>query len=220
MPNIEIIPAVMASTREELLKRILEFGAFAPSVHVDFMDGTFVRPISWPFKPDQELGHIETETLLEAHLMVENQSFGAELPPAGFSRILCHLEAFADITEARLAFKACHEEGAKEVGVSIRAETPLERLHDVADLCNVIQVMGIEGIGYQGQGFLPSTYARVAEIQMLYPKVIIAVDGGVSEETVWGLVHAGATRLVAGSAVSDRTDPVLAYQRLLEIARA
>lgn len=201
------------------MEKLLFFGQFAHSAHVDFMDGVFVPPVSWPFKPDQELGHLETTLVLEAHLMIADQRFAAELPAAGFSRVICHLEAFHDITEARMVITSLREEGVKEVGISIRSQTPIQKLHDIAQICDVVQVMGIESIGYQSQAFVPSTYDRIVEVKNAFPKAIVQVDGGVSEETVWALAQAGAERLVVGSAISERVDPKLSYEHLLSLAK-
>jgi ribulose-phosphate 3-epimerase len=67
--------------------------------------------------------------------------------------------------------------------------------------------------GYSGQPFMPAAYGRIEELARLV-RVPIQVDGGVGERNAKALREAGASLLVAGSAVFADPDPVRAYARI------
>jgi ribulose-phosphate 3-epimerase len=80
----------------------------------------------------------------------------------------------------------------------------------------VVLCMSIEP-GYSGQAFMPDALGRVARLAELV-SLPIQVDGGVGEDNVPALRAAGASLLVAGSAVFGSGDPAGAYRRLVALA--
>jgi ribulose-phosphate 3-epimerase len=66
--------------------------------------------------------------------------------------------------------------------------------------------MGIAEIGYQGQQFDERVVAKIMKLRNMSPDIIISVDGGVNFETAPILIHAGANRLVSGSAIFKSED--------------
>jgi ribulose-phosphate 3-epimerase len=69
--------------------------------------------------------------------------------------------------------------------------------------------------GYSGQQFMPEAVDRIARLRAALPAHIpIQVDGGIDEDTIAGARNAGATLLVAGSAIYGSDDPQQAYRRL------
>lgn len=73
-----------------------------------------------------------------------------------------------------------------------------------------------------GQSFIPSSYAKVRQIKTLVGKrpVEISVDGGVNRDKAGPLVQAGATILVAGSAVFGAENPAQAVKDLRSTSEA
>jgi ribulose-phosphate 3-epimerase len=71
--------------------------------------------------------------------------------------------------------------------------------------------MGIEHLGVQGQELSPGTVPLIKELRRLHPDKSIQVDGGVRKDNALTLAHAGANRLIAGSAVFGKVDPGAAY---------
>jgi ribulose-phosphate 3-epimerase len=71
--------------------------------------------------------------------------------------------------------------------------------------------------GYSGQPFMPEALDRVARLAELV-SCPIQVDGGVAEENAKALREAGATLLVAGSAIFSDPEPADAYRRLVALA--
>jgi ribulose-phosphate 3-epimerase len=70
--------------------------------------------------------------------------------------------------------------------------------------------------GYSGQLFMPDSLARIARLRAALPdRVHVQVDGGIGEGNVRAVFEAGATLIVAGSAIFHREDIVHAYRRLV-----
>ncbi|MBV9159090.1 MAG: hypothetical protein JO019_00655 [Candidatus Kaiserbacteria bacterium] len=214
----------------ELERRTKEFADFSPGVQLDVADGRFAPVVSWPYHYGQmaELSALyaggrplpeSDKTLYEIHLMVEDPlEVGVQFARAGASRIIPHIEAFAEPADARGAFERYRAAGAREVGLALLIDTPLESIESVVDQCDVVQLMSIAKIGAQGQPFDERALARVEELHALYPDLLVAVDGGISEANVELLVRAGANRLCVGSAISKAPNMALAYEKMLDRA--
>src|SRR5207248_470542 len=70
--------------------------------------------------------------------------------------------------------------------------------------------------GYSGQKFMPDAVERIGRLRAGLPEhVYVQVDGGIDAETIGAAHGAGATLLVAGSAVFGREDPGAAYRGLV-----
>lgn len=226
---IEIIPTnTCPPDLTELSRRSEEFAAFAPHVQLDVADGVFVPATSWPYGEGQllELKALEgkdspfsDKLLYEVHIMAEEpRSIGEALARAGVTRILGHIEAFATTEEAHQALKAWKDAGAKESGLALLLDTPLPVAEPLLGMCDVVQVMSIARLGYQGAPFEPRVFDRIREIHANHPQLVIEVDGGVSEKNIAELARAGATRFGVGSAISKAADPKVAYEHLKALA--
>jgi ribulose-phosphate 3-epimerase len=71
--------------------------------------------------------------------------------------------------------------------------------------------------GYSGQPFMPEAIPRIRRLrELLGDGVPIQVDGGIGQENVRAVYEAGATLLVAGTAIFGREDLPRAYRRLVQ----
>ncbi len=212
----------------ELSRRAEEFSRFATEIQLDIADGVFAPVVSWPYQSGQweELERLAQGEKLpfsdavayEAHLMVQEPlDVGVLLAKAGCQRLIFHIETVA-VAERRAMIDAWKDAGAKEVGVSLLVETPLEAIDDVIGAVDVVQLMSIPKIGAQGQPFDERTLSRVEELHAKYPNMMVAVDGGISESNIELLVRAGANRLCVGSAISNAMNKEVAFVTLLERA--
>jgi ribulose-phosphate 3-epimerase len=214
----------------ELGRRTDGFAPFAKEVQLDISDGVFSPVTSWPYfegqmtslekmvSDDEQLPHAD-KVAYEVHLMVEDHAkVGELLAAAGCSRLLLHAEAVAEAALVRKIFSSWKRAGAKEVGVALLIDTPLETINTVVQECDVVQLMSIAKIGAQGQPFDERALSRVEELHAKYPELLVAVDGGVGESNIEDLVRAGANRLCVGSAISKAPNPALAFAQLHERA--
>lgn len=209
---IPIVPAIIPNSREDLslmLKRL----QFCSEVHLDLVDGQFVKAVSWPFWPVGEIKSIKSLTdgfTLEVDLMVADPlALVPDLMAAGADMLVFHIE-----TVSPEALRAALRPYEVSVGLSLHNHTPLAALEPYRDLADYIQLMGIAEIGSQGQPFDERVIERLVGLKQSFPKLMRAVDGSVNEATVKRLVEAGAERLIVGSAIVKAPDPAQAHFRL------
>ncbi len=231
----EIIPAIMPDSYEDLVTKANRVHALVPLAQIDIMDGAFVKSKSWPYTEGgtkkephfislmaQDEGMPFWEELdYEIDLMIgEPEKHIDEWLPLGASRLIFHIESIKDI-ETFFAHDMWAE-GARDIGgekvvqlgLSINPETPLETILPYIEKIDFVQCMGIAKIGYQSQPFDERVLTRINQLRVKYPNMPISVDGGVNMETAGLLKQAGATRLVAGSAIFGAEDVVEAIESL------
>lgn len=213
----------------ELARRTEVFSHFAPEIQLDIADGEFAPVVSWPYREGQwqEIEQLAQSEKLpfhdvvgyEAHLMVrEPREIGVLLAKAGCRRLIFHIESVTDAKTIQDMLTEWRAAGAKEVGVSLLIDTPLESVDAIIGLCDVVQLMSIPRIGAQGQPFDERALSRVEELHAKYPDMMVAVDGGISESNIELLVRAGANRLCVGSAISNAMNSEAAFFTLHERA--
>lgn len=144
-------------------------------------------------------------------MTAEPRELGEALIRAGARRVLAHVEAFTSVEDARTTLAAWRSAGAQEVGLALKIDTPLKAISELADTCDVVQLMSIAEIGAQGKPFDERALSRVEELHAQFPEMMVAVDGGVSEATVEALVRAGANRLIVGRALAASGEPQKTY---------
>ena len=93
-----------------------------------------------------------------------------------------------------------------ELGLALNPDTSLDTILPYMEKIDFVQCMGIARIGYQGQPFDERVLTQINQLRVKYPNLPISVDGGVNIETAALLKQAGATRLVAGSAIFGASD--------------
>ncbi len=210
----EVIPAILAKTFDELTNTVGSIVGIARMVQVDICDGKFVSNKSWPmYEKDQysvEAILSEDEGMpywekinFEFDLMVENAHKKFDLfIGLGAQRVVFHIEAeepaeFKDFLEGLDMYTRENT----QIGVAINTTTPISALAPIISGVDFVQCMGIEHIGHQGEPFDPRVLDQIKSLRMMYPELIISVDGSVNEQTAPLLVSAGANRLVIGSAL-------------------
>ncbi|MDP3726436.1 MAG: hypothetical protein Q8R36_04540 [bacterium] len=233
MPNIEIIPALMPRTFEELREQMERFIGLAEIVQLDVMDGVFVKNTSWPYSEDKD----SLKNLIEGGDAIpfwEDIDFEVDLMIAnpeqeirnwilyGASRIIVHVESVTDmdfiIAEIKDSLNGKQLDGEDErgieIGIAINVDTPNKAIEPWIYAVDFIQCMGIAKIGFQGERFDERVISKIEDLRELNPDVTISVDGGVNFESAPKLIAAGATRLVSGSTILQSSDPVSVIERL------
>lgn len=211
-----IIPAIIPKGGAHLKKTLRKL-SFAPTIQIDVVDGVFATPASWPYQPKGTVANVAgafKPFTIEVDLMVDDGIRAANAwLEVGVRTFIFHVEAKPDIAELH-AFKHLH---GCTIGCAITNNTPLEALEPYLYMCDFVQVMGIATIGAQAQPFDERTPFTIQHLCSKNPGLTITVDGSVNIETLPLLVHAGASRFVAGSAVTGADDPEAAYQALAEL---
>ena len=200
--SIRIAPSVLSCRFAELGREVRAVDeAGAEWIHVDVMDGHFVPNITiGPLIADAVRG--VTSRTVDVHLMIEHPGrYIEDFARAGADVITVHAEATAHLHRTLGMIR----ELGKRAGVALNPSTPLAAVEEVLDEIDLLCMMSVNP-GFGGQAFIPRSVDKVARARNMLEarcggRVEVEVDGGVSAKTAPALVEAGATVLVAGSAV-------------------
>ncbi|WP_232696935.1 ribulose-phosphate 3-epimerase [Brevibacillus daliensis] len=204
---VKIAPSILSADFARLGEEIkdVERGG-ADWIHVDVMDGHFVPNITiGPLIVDAI--RPVTELPLDVHLMIENpDKYIPEFIKSGADIITVHQEACPHLHRTIHLIK---EQGAK-AGVVLNPSTPIVTIDEILDDLDLVLLMTVNP-GFGGQKFIHGVLNKVRQLRTNLDArglshVDIEIDGGVNTETARLCEEAGATVLVAGSAVFNKED--------------
>ncbi len=212
----KIAPSILAADFAHLADEIARVeAAGADLIHVDVMDGRFVPNLTIGAPVVKALRKV-TDLPLDVHLMVENPD--PLLPAfidAGSDNLTVHVETCPHLHRTLQTIK----EGGVKASVVLNPATPLSLLNEILPEVHMVLLMAVNP-GFGGQSFIPSTLNKIRtlkrEIESRGLEIPIEIDGGVSPQTVGGIRDAGATVLVAGTAIFGQKDCAAAIRALRE----
>lgn len=212
---IHICPSILSADFSRLAEEIKDVESKgADCIHLDMMDGHFVPNLTFGVPIIAALRkHVSIP--FDAHLMVEHPDVYVDgLAKAGVQYVTVHQEACPHLDSTLQHIRSA----GMKCGVALNPATPVSSLSCVAAQLDMILIMSVNP-GFGGQKFIPYSLDKIREARALLDSVGnteagVEVDGGVNADTVQAVKEAGATFLVAGSAVFGAADRAAAIAAL------
>ncbi len=212
---VKLAPSILAADFARLGEQVVEAEqAGADRIHVDVMDGHFVPNLSMGAPIVQSLRRV-TRLSLEIHLMISDpDAFLDEFVEAGADSFLVHWEGNAKLHRTVQRIKAV----GKRAGVVINPATPAAVLEEILRDVEQVLVMTVNP-AFGHQRFLHTTLPKIRRVRQMIEPIgsgcDVEVDGGINADTAPLAVAAGASVLVAGTAIFHEGEEVAAAMERL-----
>ena len=198
---VMIAPSILSADFSKLGEDVQRLDkAGADWIHIDVMDGNFVPNITIGAPIVKALRN-KTDKVFDVHLMVSNPSrFIDDFVDAGADIITIHYESETHIDRAIQLIKS---KGVK-VGLALNPGTSVSLIKDLIPQLDMVLIMTVNP-GFGGQKFITYSFNKIKEVKALKDlynnNLLIQADGGADKNNIKELVEAGATVIVAGSAI-------------------
>lgn len=220
MKTIEIAPSILSADFGYLIQEVKQVDDLVNFIHIDVMDGHFV--------PNLTIGPVVSNALkressisssLGIHLMITDPlEFAPMFDFDNQDTIIFHWETEDNPVQTIKELRDLNV----NVGISLNPDTEPEPVLDLIPKVDEILVMSVYP-GFGGQEFISDSLEKIElfreETERQNFSTGIAVDGGINAQTASDAAGAGASKLVAGSAIFGQNNRPQAIKELKKAAR-
>jgi len=206
---VEIIPAIIPPDLEYISEKLSLVKGIARTVQIDFVDGLYAPPKTWPFnegqrrefeeivRGDKQMPYSE-DFVFEFDLLLKGpENFIDEFACLGPRGMVVHIESTGNLSQC---IRKVREKDIF-LGLAIKPSTSLDILYKWIDQADFVQFMGNDRIGYNGVTLDEGVLDKIREVRAKYPEVYLAIDIGVNTETASRIINAGINKLISGSTI-------------------
>ena len=211
---IEVVPACIPQTFDELAEKASTVKGLASMIQMDVVDGIFAPSRTWPYNRSSDPTF--AKIILEEGGLPQWEDIDYELDmlvaepekkiddwiKAGITSAVVHFESTKRIEE--VIEKARYFD--IKIGLAFNPSTSNEEIFPYIEEVDFLQFMGNDKIGYNGVELDRKVLKKIAEMHKEYPDITLAIDIGVNPDTAPLLVDAGITKLISGSAIFESAD--------------
>lgn len=210
---MKIIPTIFAQNKKEFDLRFNKLIKLKKDLHIDFMDGKFVKSKGVLISQIPNLKKYKIN--FEAHLMTRNpEKYIPSLQKKGFKKIIFHYESLNIDKIADLIIKI-----KKSKMIPILAINPSTQIEEIIIFTKSIKTFLFMGVypGKEHQKFIPSVYSKIKKFRKLSKSAIIQIDGGVNLSNAKKLKKLGVNILNSGSFISESQNPKITLRNLMRM---
>lgn len=207
MKQIFIAPSILSADFSKIGQEVSSISDLgADFIHLDVMDGNFVKNITYGPKFIKDLRD-KSDKIFDTHLMILNPiRYVDDFVKAGSDIITVHYEACKE--DLKDTLKAIKSNGVK-CGVVINPDTEVSAISNVIGECDMLLLMSVFP-GFGGQKFIPEVLNKLKQADELIKSVgkdiLLEIDGGINLDNVKLVKDAGANVIVAGNSIFKEND--------------
>ena len=206
--KVLIAPSLLGADTLNIAGSIESLGGNYDWLHLDIMDGHFVRNLSFGPEFARALRKRYPESFIDSHLMIDRLEVILPLfIESGASSITIHAETEPHLLHASLSM--IRDAGLK-AGIALCPPTQVMSIRPVLELADLVLIMSVTP-GFGGQRFIESSLEKARELVSLRAvhkyEYLIEIDGGINDRNITRAVLAGCDVIVMGSAVFAQERP-------------
>jgi ribulose-phosphate 3-epimerase len=202
---MNIVPAILASTKNEFFYLLRQAESFTDYVQIDLMDGFFVPTRSFP---EEKINSVETSLSLELHLMVKHPAaFMSRIHNQHIKKVIFHFESKVK----HLDFITHLNKRGMATGLAVNPDTRISQFRELGRKVDTLLFLTVTPGKYGGL-FRPEVIDKIAESRKIFPDKTIAVDGGVSLDNLKYFLDIGVDYVCVGSRIFLDDNPDKSYK--------